>query len=108
MWTRSLADFTDYNGLSNNYSVYVLENGDKFFVRASTMGQNTAAKRSTAGIGTITGGTGKLVGIRGLTRSSALPIPRVASTRRKPKSNTGSKNKHPVPKYLPVRDLFPP
>ena len=39
-WTRTLADFTDYNGLSNNYTMYVIENGDKFFERGSTMGDN--------------------------------------------------------------------
>ena len=65
IWTRSVADFTDYNGLSNNYSVYVLDNGDKFFVRASTMGQNTAGKRSTAGIGTITGVPESSLGFEG-------------------------------------------
>jgi hypothetical protein len=75
-WTRTLADFVDYNGLSTNYTMYVLENGDKFFVRASTMGHNTGGKRSNTSMGTITGGTGKLVGIRGITRSLGTSDPK--------------------------------
>jgi hypothetical protein len=76
VWTRTLADFVDYNGLSTNYSMYVLENGDKFFVRASTMGHNNGGKRSNTSTGTITGGTGKLLGIRGITRSLGTSDPK--------------------------------
>ena len=75
-WTRTLADFTDYNGVSNNYTMYVLENGDKFFVRGSTMGHNNGGKRSNTSTGTITSGTGKLVGIRGITRSTGTADPK--------------------------------
>jgi hypothetical protein len=75
-WTRSLIDFIDYNGLSINYTTYVLENGDKFFVRGSTMGHNTSGKRSNTSVGTITGGTGKLVGIRGISRSTGTSDPK--------------------------------
>ena len=76
VWTRSLADFIDYNGLSTNYPMYMLENGDKFFVRASTMGHNTGGKRNNTSVGTITGGTGKLTGIRGITRSLGTSDPK--------------------------------
>jgi hypothetical protein len=77
MSTRGIADYTDYNGPSSSYSVYVLENGDKFFVRTTTLGQaNAAGKRSTTSVGTITGGTGKLVGIQGMARGSGTSDPK--------------------------------
>src|ERR1700751_4602208 len=31
LWTRGVTDFTDGTGASVNYSVYIMENGDKFF-----------------------------------------------------------------------------
>ena len=75
--TRGMSDYTDYNGPSNSYTVYVLENGDKFFARTATLGQaNAAGKRSTISVGTITGGTGKLVGIKGTARSSGTSDPK--------------------------------
>ena len=55
------------------YTTYILENGDKFFVSGTTLGQqNPAGKRVTVNVGHITGGTGKFSGIQGMTRSSGL------------------------------------
>src|SRR5262245_51026006 len=72
-WTRGYADYVDNNGLSTNYTIYVLENGDRFFTRASTMGQADAAgKRATVAVGQILGGTGKLAGMKGLVRSKGV------------------------------------
>jgi hypothetical protein len=71
IWTRGYGDYVDNNGASHNYSVYVLENGDKFFTKATTMGQaNAAGRRTTSSVGEITGGTGKLVGMRGMLRAT--------------------------------------
>jgi hypothetical protein len=48
-----------------------MENGDKFFVRNIGVVQNTAGKLTNTVVGNITGGTGKLAGIQGNTRSLA-------------------------------------
>jgi hypothetical protein len=73
IWTRGVSDLIDYNGPSTNYTTYILENGDKFFVSGTTLGQqNLAGKRVTVNVGHITGGTGKFAGIEGMTRSSGL------------------------------------
>ena len=71
IWTRGYSDYRDNNGPSYNYSVYVMENGDKFFTKAMTVGQaNAAGRRSTTSVGEITGGTGKLVNLRGTFRAN--------------------------------------
>jgi hypothetical protein len=70
-WTRGYSDYLSNNGLSVNYGVLVMENGDRIFTAAKTMGHADAAgKRSTVSVGHITGGTGKFSGIRGLVRST--------------------------------------
>jgi hypothetical protein len=70
-WTRGYADYVNSNGLSTNYTVYVLDNGDKFYTHSRTMGQADAAgKRTTASVGQIQGGTGKLTAMKGLVRST--------------------------------------
>jgi hypothetical protein len=77
MMTRGVSDYTDYNGPSNSYTVYALENGDKFFIKTTTLGQaNAAGRRATTSVGTITGGTGKLVGIQGMSRGSGTSDPK--------------------------------
>ena len=76
-WARGFSDYTDYNGPSASYVTYVFENGDKFFVHNTTLGQkNATGKRTTVSVGKITGGTGKFVGIQGMTRSSGLSDPK--------------------------------
>jgi hypothetical protein len=70
-WTRGYGDYLDSNGVSTNYTVFVLESGDRFFVKSHTMGQaNAAGRRSTSSVGQITGGTGKLLNMRGIQRAS--------------------------------------
>jgi hypothetical protein len=77
MVTRGVSDYADYNGPTNSYSVYVLENGDKFFVRTLTLGQaNAAGKRASTSVGTITAGTGALVGIQGMAQGSTVSDPK--------------------------------
>ncbi len=75
-WSRGFSDYIDLNGPSTVYSVYVLENGDKFFGRVDLISRAGAAvadgsRKSTATVtGVITGGTGKFLGMRGTIRSS--------------------------------------
>jgi hypothetical protein len=70
-WTRGYADYVNSNGVSTNYAVYVLENGDKFYTHSSTMGQADAGgKRTTVSVGQILGGTGKFASMKGLVRST--------------------------------------
>jgi hypothetical protein len=45
-WTRGLSDYTDNNGHNTTYGVWVLENGDKFFVRSDTVAQSPAGASS--------------------------------------------------------------
>ena len=72
-WTRGYADYINSNGLSTNHTVYVLENGDKFYTMSSTMGQADAAgKRTTVAVGQIRGGTGKFAAMKGLVRSNGV------------------------------------
>src|SRR5712691_12749978 len=70
-WTRGITDYTDNNGAATTYSVYVLEDGDKFFTRGSLVAVQSPgeSKLTATTIGTITGGTGKLAGIQGMTRT---------------------------------------
>jgi hypothetical protein len=71
IWSRNSTDWIDFNGPTNSYNMYVLENGDKFFTRTNALGQaNAAGKRANTSVGTITGGTGKLVGMQGTVRGS--------------------------------------
>jgi hypothetical protein len=75
-WSRGYSNYIDQNGPSTVYIVYVLENGDKFFGRVDLMSQATStnadgSKKSMATVtGTISGGTGKFIGIRGTVRST--------------------------------------
>jgi hypothetical protein len=69
IWQRGITDLTDGNGNTTSYLVYVMENGDKFFVRGASVVQNTAGKLTATAVGHITGGTGKLAAIQGTTRN---------------------------------------
>jgi hypothetical protein len=70
-WDCGFGDRIDGSGPATIYTVYVMENGDKFFVRNIGVVQNTAGKSTNTVVGNITGGTGKLGGIQGNTRSVA-------------------------------------
>jgi len=72
-WTRGYADYINSNGLSTNYTIYVLDNGDKFYTYSGTMGQADATgKRTTVAVGQIRGGTGKFAAMKGLVRSTGI------------------------------------
>ena len=68
-WQRGIADIADGAGTTSSYYVFVMENGDKFFVRNANVIQPAAAGKLVAtGVGHITGGTGKLEKIQGIAR----------------------------------------
>jgi hypothetical protein len=70
-WVRAFSDYIDNNGTTINYSVFVLENGDKFFSHTSGVSQTPGSgKLTNMTAGHITGGTGKLAGIQGIIRST--------------------------------------
>ena len=68
-WSRGIGDLIDGNGNVTTYLVYVMENSDRFFVRAANVTQTGASGMLTGTVvGHITGGTGKLAGIQGIVR----------------------------------------
>ena len=80
LWVRGFSDFSDTNGRSQVYFIYVLENGDKIFAPSNNVTQTITkpdgSKRSTVtAVSTITGGTGKFLGIRGTIRSTTVIDP---------------------------------
>ncbi len=70
VWSRGLADLTDGNGSSMQYTVFVMENGDKIISRFTNVLQNTAGKVAVTSSGYVTGGTGKFVGVQGVARQA--------------------------------------
>jgi hypothetical protein len=76
-WTRGISDYTNNSGEARSYSIYVLENGDKFFTRGSLVAiQGPEVRNLTATTaGPITGGTGKLARINGMARMITLANP---------------------------------
>jgi hypothetical protein len=74
---RGTANITDGIGTTSSYFLYLMENGDKFFVRNEAIIQRTAAgKLASTGIGHIFGGTGKLASIQGTTRNATTFDPK--------------------------------
>jgi hypothetical protein len=69
-WDRGAAELTDGNGTGTQVTVYVVENGDKFFDRRAVVAQNPSGKFTSAHVGHITGGTGKFAGMQGIVRAS--------------------------------------
>ena len=70
-WQRGNADIADGAGTGPSYFVFAMENGDKFFVRNTNIVQPAGSgKLAATGVGHITGGTGKLGTIQGITRIS--------------------------------------
>lgn len=77
VWTRGYSDYTDLNGPSLVYNVYLLENGDKFYSRIDLVAQSVAnadgsKKTTSTSAGSLTGGTGKLRGIRGTIKAVTI------------------------------------
>ena len=77
-WTRGISDYTDNNGEAHTYSVYVLENGDKFFTRGTLIAIQSPEESnlSATTVGPIIGGTGKLSRINGMARSTTSANPK--------------------------------
>jgi hypothetical protein len=69
-WNRGIADINDGNGTGTLVTMYVMENGDKFFDRRTSVTQNSSGKITPTHVGYITSGTGKFVGIQGIVRAS--------------------------------------
>jgi hypothetical protein len=67
-WDRGTIDLIDGHGGGPAYIAYVLENGDKVFVSGATVVQSAAGKLTATTTGHITGGTGKLGTIQGVSR----------------------------------------
>jgi hypothetical protein len=76
-WTRATSDYINNTGSGDNYSVFVLENGDKFFAHSTLVAQSSGTGKLTATVsGMITGGTGKLAGIKGTLQSVTQADPK--------------------------------
>ena len=71
IWQRGIVDYIDTSGPGTQYNVFMMENGDKFFVRLASVAQTTSGKVASTIVGNITGGTGKFAGIQGMVRSAA-------------------------------------
>jgi hypothetical protein len=67
---QGIGDRFDGSGDGRSYTVFTMENGDKFFVRTSFTVQNRSGKTSATTSGQITGGTGKFAGMKGALLSS--------------------------------------
>jgi hypothetical protein len=77
VWTRATSDYINGMGTGNNYAVYVVDNGDKFFVHSTLVAQSSGGGKLTATVsGVITGGTGKLSGISGTVQSVTQADPK--------------------------------
>jgi len=76
-WTRGLSDYTDNSGSGTTYGVFMMENGDKFFVRSSLVAQSQGdGKLNAVTSGTVTGGTGKFSGMKGILSTSNKADPK--------------------------------
>jgi hypothetical protein len=65
---RGLTDIINGNGSSVVYSVFITENGDKFFARLTQVSTGEGGNVSAVATGPITGGTGKFEKIHGLVK----------------------------------------
>jgi hypothetical protein len=77
IWQRGTANIEDGVGTTSSYFEYLMDNGDKFFVRNEAIIQRTATgKLASTGAGHIFGGTGKLASIQGTTRNATTFDPK--------------------------------
>jgi hypothetical protein len=76
VWQRGTADIADGVGTTSSYFLYLMENGDRFFVRNEAIIQRAGTKIASAGVGHIFGGTGKLGSIQGTTRNATTFDPK--------------------------------
>jgi hypothetical protein len=78
------SDYTNLSGPGTSYGTYTLENGDKFFTHTSIVAHAVefgSAHKGASNLvsGAITGGTGKLVSIRGTARTASVFNPQTGS-----------------------------
>jgi hypothetical protein len=77
-WSRGYSDYVEMNGTSMTYGVMVMENGDKIFTHNDLVSQSTeknpdgSFKSAATVTGRLTGGTGKFLGIRGISRTKVV------------------------------------
>jgi hypothetical protein len=77
VWQRGTADIADGVGTTSSYFLYLMENGDRFFVRNEAIIRRAGAgKMASVGAGHIFGGTGKLGSIQGTTRNGTTFDPK--------------------------------
>jgi len=88
IWNRAYSDYTNLNGRAWGYSIYVLENGDKIFARYdgathTLLASDGSRKTTFVGLITLTSGTGKFRGVRGLIRTTSVfdPKANISETR---------------------------
>jgi hypothetical protein len=88
-WSRGIGDLTDGNGTVTSYLVYVMENGDRFFVRAANVTQIGAAGMLTGTVvGHITGGRESSQESKELYDKSLASILKSAAAIARPTSST--------------------
>ena len=77
-WSRGYSNYVEMNGPSSVYTIMVMENGDRIFGHVDLISQSTeknpdgSFKSAATVSGLLTGGTGKFLGIRGLTRTKVV------------------------------------
>ena len=77
LWNRGASDLFDGDGAYTTYSVFVMENGDKFFAQTARVAESIGSgKFTTSSTGTITGGTGKFFGIEGIVQTVGTDDPK--------------------------------
>jgi len=67
---RGVTDIIDGNGSAVFYSVFTMENGDKFFARSVQASTGEAGTITAIAAGPITGGTGKFEKIHGVVKTA--------------------------------------
>ena len=81
-WNRGLTEFAAAgHGSGNMHIIYVMENGDKMFARSVNVIEPASGKFTAKGVGTITGGTGKLAKINGMARTSTSANPQAGTNK---------------------------
>ncbi len=76
-WIRGVTDFTDLNGLGSSYVTYVMRNGERIYARGHFLAHRLPESKGTGFLTnltglTVTGGTGRFLGIRGIVRAETV------------------------------------
>ncbi len=75
-WIHGMSDYTELNGLGIGYATYVMNNGDKIFAQGHFLAHRQANSGQTVLKNmtelTVTGGTGRFLGIRGFVRAETV------------------------------------